>query len=82
MPNAVMMPEPTAAAPSLASAAERCCCITRSTSFNNAYAAALDDQRLCDWVEMFTEEAEYVVLSRENFDRKLPVGLIYCENKG
>jgi anthranilate 1,2-dioxygenase small subunit len=50
-------------------------------TFNAAYAAALDEQRLSDWADMFTEDASYVVLSRENFDRKLPVGLIYCENK-
>jgi anthranilate 1,2-dioxygenase small subunit len=35
-----------------------------------------------DWVELFTDDALYVVLSRENYDRSLPVGLIYCENKG
>jgi anthranilate 1,2-dioxygenase small subunit len=52
------------------------------STFNNQYAAALDDQRLTDWTEMFTDDAMYVILSRENFDRKLPVGLIYCENKG
>jgi anthranilate 1,2-dioxygenase small subunit len=51
-------------------------------TFNNKYAAALDEQRLTDWTEMFTDDALYVILSRENFDRKLPVGLIYCENKG
>jgi anthranilate 1,2-dioxygenase small subunit len=50
-------------------------------TFNTAYAAALDDQRLSDWADMFTEDAHYVVLSRENFDRGLPVGLIYCENR-
>ena len=50
-------------------------------SFNAAYAAALDDQRLSDWCEMFTEDALYVVVSREIFDRNLPVGLIYCENR-
>jgi anthranilate 1,2-dioxygenase small subunit len=50
--------------------------------FNAAYAAALDEQRLSDWTDMFTDDALYVVLSRENFDRNLPVGLIYCENKG
>jgi anthranilate 1,2-dioxygenase small subunit len=50
--------------------------------FNAAYCAALDAQRLMDWVEMFTEDAFYVILSRENHDRGMPVGLIYCENKG
>ncbi len=51
-------------------------------TFNAAYAAALDEQRLTDWVEMFTDDAFYVVISRENADRGMPVGLIYCENKG
>ena len=50
--------------------------------FNAAYAAALDEQRLSDWAEMFTDDAFYVVISRENADRNMPVGLIYCENKG
>jgi anthranilate 1,2-dioxygenase small subunit len=50
--------------------------------FNAAYAAALDEQRLSDWVEMFTDDARYVVISRENADRGMPVGLIYCESKG
>lgn len=50
--------------------------------FNNAYAAALDENRLVDWAEMFTDDGFYVVISRENADRNMPVGLIYCENKG
>lgn len=49
--------------------------------FNNAYAAALDEQRLMDWAEMFAADGLYVVLSRENHLRNLPVGLIYCENR-
>ncbi len=50
--------------------------------FNAAYAGALDDKRLTDWAEMFTDDAFYVVISRENADRGMPVGLVYCENKG
>ena len=49
--------------------------------FNAAYAAALDEQRLADWVEMFTDDAFYVVISRENADKGMPVGLIYCDSK-
>jgi anthranilate 1,2-dioxygenase small subunit len=49
--------------------------------FNTVYAAALDEQRLDDWAEMFTDDAFYVVISRENADRGMPVGLIYCESK-
>src|ERR1700757_4524707 len=51
-------------------------------TFNSAYAAALDEQRLADWAEMFTDDGFYVVISRENADRNMPVGLIYSENKG
>lgn len=51
-------------------------------AFNEAYCAALDSQCLMDWAEMFTADGFYTVISRENFDRGLPVGLIYCENKG
>jgi anthranilate 1,2-dioxygenase small subunit len=50
-------------------------------AFNAAYAAALDEQRLLDWVEMFTEDSFYVVISRENADHGMPVGLIYCDSK-
>jgi anthranilate 1,2-dioxygenase small subunit len=50
--------------------------------FNAAYAAALDEQRLDDWAEMFTDDGFYIVISRENAERNMPVGLIYCENKG
>jgi anthranilate 1,2-dioxygenase small subunit len=81
MADAVVMRDATAAAPSLESRLDSLLLHHEIERFNAAYAAALDDQRLSDWVEMFTEEAEYVVLSRENFDRKLPVGLIYCESK-
>jgi anthranilate 1,2-dioxygenase small subunit len=49
--------------------------------FNAAYAAALDEQRLADWVEMFTDDAFYVVISRENADKGMPVGLIWCDSK-
>ena len=50
--------------------------------FNARYAAALDAQRLTEWTEMFTPDAFYLVTSRENADRGLPVGLIYCEGQG
>jgi anthranilate 1,2-dioxygenase small subunit len=50
-------------------------------TFNASYAAALDEQRLMDWVEMFTQDAFYAVISRENADKGLPVGLIYCDSK-
>ena len=73
MPDAVATNDPRLAALLLHHEVEQ---------FNAAYAAALDEQRLTDWVEMFTDDAFYVIISRENADRGMPVGLIYCENKG
>lgn len=51
-------------------------------AFNAAYSTALDEQRLADWAEFFTPDGFYIIISRENHDRGLPVGLIYCENQG
>src|ERR1700733_8375504 len=50
--------------------------------FNKVYAAALDGDRLTESHPRFTHDGFYVVISRENADRNMPVGLIYCENKG
>ena len=51
-------------------------------TFNTAYALSFDEQRVMDWVELFADDALYVVLPPENFERGVPVGLIYCESKG
>ena len=51
-------------------------------TFNARYCALLDQQDLMAWVDCFTEDAFYTVISRENFDHDLPVGLIYCEGRG
>ena len=50
-------------------------------AFNAAYCAVLDDGDLEDWPEFFTEDGFYNIVSRENFDYGLPVGLVYCEGK-
>ncbi len=50
-------------------------------AFNADYSARLDRQDLNAWVQCFTEDAFYVVISRENFERGQPVGLIYCEGR-
>jgi anthranilate 1,2-dioxygenase small subunit len=51
-------------------------------AFNTDYAARLDRQDLTAWVDCFTEDAFYTVISRENVERNQPVGLIYCEGCG
>jgi len=45
------------------------------------YAALIDGDRLEEWLELFTEDASYQVVPRENFDRGLPAPLILCTSK-
>lgn len=45
------------------------------------YARCLNDVNLEAWPDFFTEDCHYRVLSRENYDAGLPLGLIYCMNK-
>ena len=47
----------------------------------NDYARCLDEDRLEDWVELFTDDCLYKVLSRENVAQDLPVSLLEFENK-
>jgi len=47
--------------------------------FNSEYTAVLDALRIEDWPRFFTEDAIYRITGRENFDARLPVGLVYCE---
>jgi 3-phenylpropionate/cinnamic acid dioxygenase small subunit len=46
-----------------------------------AYADALDEDRLEIWPDFFTEACLYRVMPRENFERGLPLALIYCESR-
>ncbi len=50
-------------------------------AFNTDYAEKLDRQDLTAWVDCFAEDAFYTVISRENFERNHPLGLIYCEGR-
>ena len=54
---------------------------TQIDAFNTDYAEKLDRQDLTAWVDCFAEDAFYTVISRENFERNHPVGLIYCEGR-
>ncbi len=49
--------------------------------FYEDYAQHLDDGDLEGWIEYFTEDCHYRVISRENHTLNLPIGLIYCMNK-
>lgn len=50
-------------------------------TFHAEYGAVLDRGDLELWPEFFTEDALYRVTARENADRGLPVGLVYCEGR-
>ena len=45
------------------------------------YGMALDEDRLEDWVELFDEECDYRVMTRENVEQGLPNVLMWCDNK-
>jgi 3-phenylpropionate/cinnamic acid dioxygenase small subunit len=48
---------------------------------NAAYAQAIDDNRLEDWPNFFTAEARYRVTTSDNFERGLPLSLIYATSQ-
>lgn len=46
------------------------------------YVACLDEERLEEWPEFFTDDAVYRIIPRENFARGLPIATWHCESKG
>jgi anthranilate 1,2-dioxygenase small subunit len=51
-------------------------------SLNAAYGLCLDDARLEEWPEFFTEDCLYQVIARENVDNGFPAAVMYCDSKG
>ena len=45
------------------------------------YGLALDQDRLEDWTELFTEDCDYKVISRENEEQGLPNVMMWCDNR-
>lgn len=45
------------------------------------YAERIDANRFEEWLDLFTEDATYQVIPRENAERNLPASLILCTNK-
>jgi anthranilate 1,2-dioxygenase small subunit len=48
---------------------------------NYRYAQCLDDNRLAEWPEFFTEEGRYLIHPRENLDAGMEGYWLYFENK-
>jgi 3-phenylpropionate/cinnamic acid dioxygenase small subunit len=45
------------------------------------YGLLLDEDRLEEWTDLFTEDAQYKVVTRENKKLNLPLAVIWCDNK-
>jgi anthranilate 1,2-dioxygenase small subunit len=50
------------------------------SSLQDRYVAALDNDRLEEWPNFFTEECLYEIIPRENEEAGLPAPVIYCDN--
>jgi len=48
----------------------------------HAYVQCIDDNRLEDWPDFFSDDCLYKIISRENFDRGLSAPVMYCDSKG
>ncbi len=46
------------------------------------YATCLDDGHLEEWPEFFLDECEYRIQPRENYERSLPLSIMWLESKG
>jgi anthranilate 1,2-dioxygenase small subunit len=42
----------------------------------------IDDDALEQWPDFFTETGHYKIISRENHDRGLPIGVMECDSRG
>lgn len=46
------------------------------------YVHCIDDDRLEEWPGFFTEQCRYQIISRENHERGLPMGIFDCHSRG
>ena len=46
------------------------------------YAERIDEDRLEEWPELFTDPFRYLVISRSNYAAGLRQGIIYCATRG
>ena len=48
----------------------------------HAYVQCIDDDRLEEWPDFFTEDCLYQIVPRENADQGLPIAIMYCDSRG
>jgi 3-phenylpropionate/cinnamic acid dioxygenase small subunit len=46
-----------------------------------AYGGLIDAAEWPAWLDLFARECRYSIVPRENFDRGLPAGLVYCDSR-
>jgi len=54
----------------------------RVAQLNAEYARAIDDDRLEQWPDFFTDPCLYKITSADNHRRGLEAGLIYADSRG
>jgi anthranilate 1,2-dioxygenase small subunit len=45
------------------------------------YADCIDEERYSEWPGFFSEKCIYKITTRDNYRRKLPLGLLYCDSR-
>ena len=48
----------------------------------HAYVQCIDDDRLEEWPDFFTEDCLYQIMPHENTDQGLPIAVMYCDSRG
>lgn len=51
------------------------------TELMSEYAECIDSDRLEEWTELFTEDAKYLIIPRENVEQNLPAPIILCTSR-
>jgi 3-phenylpropionate/cinnamic acid dioxygenase small subunit len=45
-------------------------------------AHIIDDDKLEAWPDLFAQDAEYEITTRENLEKNRPIGIMYCDSRG
>jgi len=48
----------------------------------HAYVQCIDDDRLEEWPDFFTEDCVYQIVPRENVEQRLPIAVMSCDSRG
>lgn len=51
-------------------------------ALHTRYIQCIDEDRLEEWPDLFTETCLYKIVTRENFDQGLPLAVMECRSRG